>query len=230
MGDTILLAIDTCTRLASVALAREGQVWIEHTWVAGRDHTAQVAPRLQYLLSQASLAPKDLGAVAVASGPGSFNGVRAGMALAKAMAFALGIPLAGVSALEVQAYPHAPSDLPICPIQDAGRGELAAALYRRTKEGWAQVRPEAIVSWDDLEGWIEEPTIVCGDLYPGLVGEVERRLQSRAILPPVAASPRRAGYLAELGWLQIKSGKAVHPSLVQPLYLRRPAITERRKP
>lgn len=229
MSDTILLSIDTCTRLASVALAREEQVWIEHTWVAGRDHTAQLAPRIQSLFSEATLAPTSLGAVVVATGPGSFNGVRAGMATAKAMAFALDLPLVGVSGLEAQAYVYAPTGLPICPIQDAGRGELAVALYRTVEGGWLQVRPEAIVSWEELEGLIQEPTIICGDLYPSLAAEARRRLTERAILTTPAAGPRRAGYLAELGWIQIKEGKAQHPGLVQPLYLRRPAITERRK-
>ncbi|MDP2728314.1 MAG: tRNA (adenosine(37)-N6)-threonylcarbamoyltransferase complex dimerization subunit type 1 TsaB, partial [Dehalococcoidia bacterium] len=75
MTKTLLLAIDTCTRLASVALAQEEEVQAEFTWLAGQNHTAQLAPRLQYLLSQGSLNPQSLGAVIVAIGPGSFNGV-----------------------------------------------------------------------------------------------------------------------------------------------------------
>lgn len=225
-----LLAIDTCTRLASLALAQQEQVRVELTWAAGQQHTAQLAPRIAYLLAQNSLKPRDLEAVVVAVGPGSFNGVRAGMALAKALAFALGIPLVGVSALEVQAYAYASTGLPICPLQDAGRGELAVALYRSFYRRWRQLRPEGIVSWEELQDLIRQPTIICGDLYPHLAPELRRRLGQKAILAPFSASPRRAGHLAELGWRLLKKGQLPHPDLVQPLYLRRPAVTERRKP
>lgn len=225
-----ILAIDACTRLAGIALAQEGRVLAEHTWMAGQDHTAQLAPRIQLLLAQSSLAPDDLSAIAVAIGPGSFNGVRAGMALAKGMAFALNIPLAGLSTLEVQAYPFASTGLPVCAIQDAGRGELAVAVFRTQRLLWRRLHPEAITSWDQLQDLIPRPTIICGDIHPDLAAEIRRRLGGKALLSSPAAGPRRAGYLAELGWMQIKEGKAGDPSLVQPLYLRRPAVTERRKP
>ena len=230
VNDMLVLAIDTCTRFASIALARGQEVLVEHTWMAAREHTAQLAPHVESLLAGSHLTPEDLGAVAVAIGPGSFNGVRAGMAMAKALAFALDLPLAGVSALEVQAYGCAPAPVPICSIQDAGRGELALAIFHTQHGSWSRLRPEGIVSWEELAGLVQEPTIICGDLYPGLAPELRERLGGKALLASPATGPRRAGYLAELGWRQIVDGKAPAPSQLQPLYLRRPAITERRKP
>ncbi|MDP2659953.1 MAG: tRNA (adenosine(37)-N6)-threonylcarbamoyltransferase complex dimerization subunit type 1 TsaB [Dehalococcoidia bacterium] len=230
MTVALLLAVDTCTRYASVALARESEVVAELTWEADQNHTTQLAPRVQALLLQSSVATADLTAMVVATGPGSFNGVRTGMAFSKAMAFALAIPLVGLPSLEAQAYAHAGTGLPVCVIQDAGRGELAAAVYRNWRRRWTQVRPEAIVSWDELESWVQRPTLICGDLYPKLAPEVVRRFGNRAMLASPAAVPRRAGYLAELGWRRIERGSLPSPDEVQPLYLRRPAITERRKP
>lgn len=230
MNNNPVLAIDTCTRFASVAVYRETEIVAELTWCAGQDHTVQLAPRVQGLLSQSSILVDDLGGVVVATGPGSFNGVRTGMAFAKALAFARGLHLVGVSALEAQAYAHSSTDLPVCVIQDAGRGELAAAVYHNLDQSWRQLRPEAIISWDELEEMIQRPIVVCGDLYPKLAPEVQRRLGDKAILAPPASTPRRSGYLAELGWRRMSEGDVPSPDLVQPLYLRRPAITERRKP
>ncbi len=230
MTSPLMLAIDTCTRFASIALSREDEVVAELTWVAGLQHTVQLAPRVQHLLAQDSGGVDGLGAIAVAIGPGSFNGVRTGMAFAKAMAFGAGVPLVGISALEVQAYAHSATGLPVCVIQDAGRGELASATYRNLYRRWRQVRAEAIISWDELEEMIQRPTVICGDLYPRLLPEVERRLKGKAILAPPASGARRAGYLAELAWRRIRQGDLPTPDQVLPLYLRRPAITERRKP
>lgn len=230
MTGELILAVDSCTRLASVAVARRMDIVAELTWAAGQDHTRQLAPRIQHLLGQSAVGVGELGAIVVATGPGSFNGVRSGMALAKSMAFALAIPLIGISALEVQAYAHSATDLPVCAIQDAGRGELAAALYRNLYRRWRPVRPEAIVSWEDLEEMIQRPTLICGDLYPKLAPEVRRRLGSKAVLASPSAGPRRGGHLAELGWRRIEQGQVPSPAEVQPLYLRRPAISERRKP
>ncbi len=213
-----------------MALAREAEVVAELTWEADQNHTTQLAPRVQQLLLQSSVAPGDLTAVVVATGPGSFNGVRTGMAFSKAMSFALAIPLVGLPSLEVQAYAHTGTGLPVCAIQDAGRSELAAAVYRNWRGRLTQVRPEAIISWDELESWVQRPALICGDLYPKLASEVMRRLGNRALLASPAAGPRRAGYLAELGWRRIERGNLPSPDEVQPLYLRRPAITERRKP
>lgn len=230
MTGQLLLAIDTCTRYASIAISQGDEVLAELTWLAGHDHTAQTAPRLQHLLSQCSLRPENLEAVVVAVGPGSFNGVRAGMALAKSLAFGLGVSLVGISALEVQAYPYAPTGLLVCPIQDAGRGELAAALYRIEDGSWQQLRPEGITSWEELEELVTRPAIICGDLYPNLAPEIQKRLGARALMAPPSAAPRRASYLAELGRQKLETGDIPPIGEVQPLYLRRPAISQRKKP
>jgi tRNA threonylcarbamoyladenosine biosynthesis protein TsaB len=226
----MLLAIDTSTRMASLALAREGELWSELTWVAGKNHTAELVPRIQGLLAQAGLGPRELQGVTVAVGPGSFNGVRAGVAVAKAMAFALNLPLIGVSSLEVQAYPFATTGLPVCALQEAGRGQMAAAIYQTWYRKWRPRLAERLVTWEELVELLCRPTIVCGEINPHLALELKRRLGRRALLAPPAAAPRRAGYLAELGWQRLRQGELLHPALIQPLYLRRPAITQRRKP
>ena len=107
------LAIDTSTETASIALSSEGTAVAEFTWHAGQNHTAELTPGINCLLQQAKLGIGDITGVIVARGPGSFNGLRVGMGMAKGLAFALGIPLVGIGTLEVEAYPHAASGTPV---------------------------------------------------------------------------------------------------------------------
>ena len=129
------LTIDTSTEFAGVGLSHDGLVEAEFIWHAGQNHTVELIPAVSCLLGKVNKAVTDISAVFVASGPGSFNGLRVGVSTAKGLAFALGIPVFGIGTLEIAAYAFAFSGLTICPIQNAGRGEIAAALYRRTNTG-----------------------------------------------------------------------------------------------
>ena len=128
------LAIDTSTDFASIALSREGSVITELTWRSAQKHTVELVPNIEYMLKQSNITPESLNAVFVAKGPGSFNGLRVGMSTAKGLAFSLNIPIIAISTLAVEAYPFAFTDLLLCPIQSAGRGELAVAFYRQNDE------------------------------------------------------------------------------------------------
>jgi len=99
------LAIDTSTSIASIALSKEGEIISEFTWQAGQNHSVELMPHIVYLLHQAKVDFKDLSGVIVAKGPGQFNGIRVGMAVAKGLSFALSIPIVGISTLEVEAFP-----------------------------------------------------------------------------------------------------------------------------
>ncbi len=120
------LAIDTSTDTASIALVRDAEVLVELTWHSGRNHTTQLLPNLSRLLDKADI--HSVNCIFVAKGPGSFNGLRVGVSTAKGLAFSLKIPLVGISTLEVEAYQHAETGLPVCPIFNAGRGEIATAI------------------------------------------------------------------------------------------------------
>ena len=125
------LAIDTSTDFATIGLSREGETIAELAWRSGQNHTTELVPSIVRLLNHTKLDPQSLGAVFVAKGPGSFNGLRVGMSTAKGLAFALRIPLIGIVTLEIEAYPFGFTRLPLCPIHNAGRGEIAAALYQQ---------------------------------------------------------------------------------------------------
>jgi tRNA threonylcarbamoyl adenosine modification protein YeaZ len=222
------LAIDTSTDTASLALVQDGEVLAELTWRCGQNHTTQLLPRLAHLLNQSRLSLQSTTGIIVARGPGSFNGLRVGISTAKGLAFSLGIPIVGISTLEVAAYQHAETGLPICPILNAGREEIATAIYQKKQNEWRQLVSEHITTVDALCSQITTKTIFCGEFTPFIATEIRKQLKQRAIIPPPATRLRRASFLAELGQQRIDAGDYDNPATLQPLYLRRPPITKPR--
>jgi tRNA threonylcarbamoyladenosine biosynthesis protein TsaB len=224
----MLLALDTSTRFASIALYDDNGVQGEHTWRVDQNHTEDLMPRVVALTAAAHIAPAQLTGVAVALGPGSFNGLRVAMSAAKGFALALGVPLVGFSTLETLAYQHGSLSLPVRPILEGGGKELATALYKVARNHWTQVEDPHLASVDDICAATTQRTLFCGEISPALAAELRQRLEHAIVAPP-AANARRAGYLAELGWLSIREGRIDDPATLQPLYLRRPHITEPKK-
>ncbi len=220
------LAIDTSTNTASLALVENSQVLAELTWRCGQNHTVELLPQLTHLLNQTKTNLHSIQTIIVARGPGSFNGLRVGISTAKGLAFGLGVPLVGVSTLEVEAYQHAETGLPICTIFNAGRGEIATAMYQKKRNKWHQLIAEHITTIDTLCSLITTKTLFCGEFIPFITSQLKERLKQRAIIPPPAARLRRAGFLAELGQQRIEAGNYDNLATLQPLYLRRPSITK----
>lgn len=238
----MLLALDTSTSVASVALARDGRLAAEITWDVGRRHSQELLGRLSDLLALARATPMELTHVAVASGPGSFNGVRVAVTAAKTLAFTLGLPLAAFSTLDVTAFGQVSTCGTICAVLEAGRGELYAASYRWTDnpsdaqaellaEGFWRIRPTSILTPTALAATLapaDLPVLVCG----------EWRDETRAALGAAmgegarfasAFGARRAAWLAALALAAPASKWASEPATIEPLYVRRPAITISKK-
>ena len=125
----MLLAIDTSTRFAGVALADGDRVVATRSWYSSVNHTAELMPAVVQLLKSHAVAVKDLEGVAVALGPGGFSALRVGISVGKGLAAAGGIPILGVGSLDVEAFPFSDCGLPVCVFLEAGRGEVASALF-----------------------------------------------------------------------------------------------------
>lgn len=223
------LAIDTSTDVASIALSSEGKVVAELTWRAGQNHTAELMPNLTYLLGQSRLSLGDIKGIVVAKGPGSFNGLRVGMSTVKGFALALRVLVVGVSTLEVEAFPYSSTGLPICPVLNAGRGEVAAALFQNRRGRWSRLVEEHIATIETLVDEVRNRTLFCGEITSDMRLKLEAKLKRKALIVANTGALRRAGYLAELGWSRLKEGDSDNISTLEPLYLRRPSITISRK-
>ena len=224
----MLLAIDTSTNMAGLALVESGRLIIEMTWYCDQNHTIQLLSNMSILLRQASLNIKNISAIAVAKGPGSFNGLRVGVSTAKGLAFGLGVPIIGISTLAIEAYQFAACEIPVCSIHNAGRNEIAVAHFKKTREGWQQIIEEQITTLEELLPSIQEKTLFCGEHVFQIANKITQQLGFIAIIPPYSTLPRRGFFLAELGQAKIDTGITDNPATLQPLYLRRPPITERK--
>ena len=196
----------------------------EATWRCGQNHSVELLPRLSRLLNEAKVELQSISCVIVAKGPGSFNGLRVGISTAKGLALSLKVPIIGISSLELEAYQHAETGLPICPIFNAGRGEIATALYQKKDNQWCQLTAEHITTVDALSSEITSKTIFCGEYLPLIASRLKKRLKGRAVI--AADQLRPASLLAELAKQRLEAGDYDHPATLQPLYLRRPAITQ----
>ena len=219
------LVIDTATKILGLALVDSSGLVGELTWRTNQNHTAELIPSLRYLLKKAAIELHDLQGIVVARGPGSFTGLRVGMATAKGLAISTGVPLVGISTLEAWAYPYAATDLAVCPILEAGRGKLAAALFKWAGGLIDRVMPEHITSLDDLCPRVREPTIFCGQVSPDVAARLKELLGPRALVVEAEHPDPRPLYLGQLGLQKIEAGQADDPATLEPLYLRRPSIT-----
>jgi len=222
----MLLAIDTSTDSAGLALVQDGRTLAEATWRCGQNHSVELLPRLTQLLQEARTELQSVSCILVAKGPGSFNGLRVGLSTAKGLAFSLDIPIIGISSLALEAYQHAGTDLPVGPIFNARRGDIATALYQKRDNKWRQLMPEHITTVESLDSEITEKTLFCGEYLPAIADELKKKLKDKAVIAP--DKPRRAGLLAELAKERLEARDYDNPATLQPLYLRHPAITQRR--
>jgi tRNA threonylcarbamoyl adenosine modification protein YeaZ len=222
----VYLAIDTSTETASLAIVQESQVLAELTWHCQQNHSVELMPNINRLLEQSGASLKSLSGIIVAMGPGSFNGLRVGVSTAKGLAFSLEVPLVGISTLEAAAYQYAEIGFPVCPVFNAGRGEIAAAIYQKKGNNWQQVIAEHITTVDNLSLQITTKTIFCGEAALVIFEQIKEKLGPKAIIPPLVSRMRRAAFLAELGIKRLEVGDRDQPATLQPIYLRRPPITK----
>jgi len=219
----VLLAIDTSTRTVGVALYDGHQVLSESVWTSSDHHTIELAPAITDLLAHSHVDIRSLCGIGVALGPGSFTGLRIGLALAKGIALVQHIPLIGIPTLDILAIAQEAMDIPMAAVLRAGRGKLAVGWYQLGADEnenltWQNNLTIEILTPMDLSQRIQSPTLICGELT-----EEERRLFIRKRKNVILASPasclRRPSFLAELAWNRYLNGKLDDPGTITPHYL-----------
>lgn len=216
--DGLLLALDTSTQVASVAIYDGIRVRAEMTWEAPRRHTMELAPQVVTVLNQLETDASGLTGLAVALGPGSFTGLRIGLALAKGLALALTIPLVGIPTLDVAVYPVRHHRATLYAALQAGRGRICVAPYRWRRGAWRQADEITITTWAQLAADADDGAIFCGEIDACGLDALTGRAAKTTIVP-AATRLRRAGCLAELGWERLVRGEQDDPVTLQPIYL-----------
>jgi tRNA threonylcarbamoyladenosine biosynthesis protein TsaB len=219
----LLLAIDTATRAASLALHDGERVRVEISWESQDHHTVELTPRIAGMLAQLEVSVDDLVGVAVSLGPGSFTGLRVGVAAAKGLAISRGLKLVGVPTLDIVAQAMKDSPSPVVAVVAAGRGRICVARYHLSKNEMVADSPARLTTARELGADWEETTRVCGELSAEERHDLQKRLSKRVELASPAASLRRAGFLAELGWAKLRAGQSDDPATLAPIYIQTPS-------
>jgi tRNA threonylcarbamoyladenosine biosynthesis protein TsaB len=218
------LAIDTSTRYASIALARQGQVAWEESWRSEQNHTVELMPAVEGLLKKAHASVKDLTGIAVAQGPGHFSALRVGLSLAKGLAAGLGVPMVGVNTLLVEAFPYMSLGMPVYALLDAGRGDVAWASFIEG-QGTFQDPEVRVTDLETLWRQATPPALLCGEGISQRLEELLQHCQAGVLLATTPPPTRRAGVLASLGARRLLQGQADDLATLQPIYLRGPSIS-----
>ena len=216
----MILALDTTARAGSCAVLREGGVAVEYVGDASRELAVRLPKELVAVLERTGATLTEVDAFAVATGPGSFTGLRIGIATMQGIAFAMGKPLIGISAFDALAAIAGQTGptIQVATWVDAWRGDVFAALYPigRLPELPVVMKPNVLL--ERLRG---VPTLFIGDgaaRYADLVGSEGG--PSAAIADPV--TPPLAGTIARLALAAYLGGNRPGPQAIRPLYVRRP--------
>ena len=219
----MLLAIDTVTRWTGLALFDGATLLAEWGWRCQNTQTIELAPAVLDLLGRTGYTMADLTALTVASGPGSYTGMRVGLGFAKGVALARTLPLIGIPTLDIVAAGQPAAELLLVTVAEAGRTRLLTGRYRyQVKTGWQATGRPVVQSAPELAAEINEPTLLAGEISPAVRGAIEPEAP-QARFAPASANVRRAGVLAELGWRRWQAGAIDDPATLVPDYLRPPA-------
>lgn len=222
-----VLAIDSSGMTASIAVTEDEKLIAEYTIDYKKTHSQTLLPMLDEIKSMVELDLSTLDVVGVASGPGSFTGLRIGSATAKGLAMALHKPIAEVPTMDAMAYSLYGFEHVICPIMDARRNQVYTGFYsferkdhntvfRVLKEQFAADMEEVIEALNNLERRV----IFLGDGVPVFRETIGEKLRVPFEFAPANCNRQRAASLAVLAGEYLKAGKVVEAAAHKPEYLR----------
>jgi tRNA threonylcarbamoyladenosine biosynthesis protein TsaB len=221
----MLLAIDTATHIASLALYDERGVLGEATWRTRENHTSSLMPELVQLMGLIGAQIADLRAIGVVTGPGSFTGLRIGLSVAKGLAFSLNLPLIGVPTLDVSASIYSGgSDIPVCAVIQAGRERYGIALYENENGAQRRVSEYMFGTANEIADqlqhvWNGTALYVIGEVNAPLRTVFQTRFGGAIVWAGEALNVRRAGVLAELAWKRWQVGAVDDVQALAPYYI-----------
>ena len=219
---TRLLALETSGRAGSVAALEDGKLLAECALDAARGSAATLAPAIRELLAAVNWRPADVQLVAVATGPGSFTGLRIGVMTAKTLAYAIGADVVGVDTLDVIACQAPFEARPLWTVLDAGREQFFVARY-----SGKQPQPDRPTQLVDAQSWLAE--LGAGDWLSGpALARYASQIPSAVRLVDSAIWSPTAGAVGRLAWSQYAAGTRHDFWSLAPNYFRPSAAEERR--
>lgn len=217
-----ILALETSAKAVSVAVAEEGNILCSRFANEGQTHSVTLMPMLDEMLASAGLTLKDIGAVAVSHGPGSFTGLRIGVSAAKGLAWALGLPCCGVSTLEAMAENGRNFEGLIIGAMDARRSQVYNAVFTCCDGQLTRLTPDRAISlpelWEEIKNR-EESKLVVGDGAELCYTYLSEHGISCQMLPGDRGLQSAEG-VAKVACRLAAAGKTLTPQELVPVYLR----------
>lgn len=219
----LIFGIDTCCMAATAALVDEKVLLAQTVINHKKTHSQMMMPQIEEMFRLSGIDPKTVDAFAAAVGPGSFTGVRIGVATAKAMAQAQEKPCIAVSTLEALAFPLKFFDGIVAPILDARRNQVYNALFKCECGKMTRLTPDRAVSLESLLEELNEinrNVLFVGDGTLVFEEEIKSALKNRAHFAPKLLRMNLAGAVAEIGFEKYQNGEACTYSELVPQYVR----------
>jgi len=220
------LAIETSSRLGSVALAEDGHTLLQDSFPHGLQHAARIIPAIDALCGQLQWTPRDIREIYVSAGPGSFTGLRIGITLAKTLAWATGAALVAVPSVRVLAE-NAPADAKnLVIVLDAKRDQIFSASFARLGDDWTQLQPAQLTSLSEILAKSPRPVHLIGEGIPYHrksipASDPEIHVAEESLWRPQVST------VARLGWRMARNGEFTDAMNLAPIYIRRPEAEEK---
>ncbi|MBI3598413.1 MAG: tRNA (adenosine(37)-N6)-threonylcarbamoyltransferase complex dimerization subunit type 1 TsaB [Nitrospirae bacterium] len=212
-----ILGIETATRFASVAFIDETRLVAEYRIALGMRHAERLLPLIDSMLREAHVSLSDLHAIAVSIGPGSFTGLRVGLATAKGLAIGCGLPLVPVPTLEAMALPFCHSKTVIVPVITARKDAVYWAIF--SPEG-VRLHPDSVSSVEKmLEIINQESVLFFGEGALLYQDKIVKDFTGISCFPPIGLQSPLASSVAQLGLTRLINKDAASAEDIVPVYL-----------
>ncbi len=218
----LILAFETSAKAGSVALWRDGVLLGESYQNTGLTHSQTVMAMAEKLIAHCGYTPAEVEAVAVAAGPGSFTGVRIGVAAAKGFAWGKELPCCGVSTLEAMAVNLGAWNGYVVPVMDARRSQVYTATFLAQEGRLTRICEDRAISLQELGEELKEvtqPVFLVGD-GAGLCYRTLQETVKQLVLPPEHRMHQRAAGVAIVAAQKIAAGETCDAAALEPNYLR----------
>ncbi len=228
-GDSLLLSIESATRVMSVAVLDGESLLAEISTFDDRVHSERLLPAVDQLLRIADLSLEEIGAFAVSIGPGSFTGLRIGLATLKGLAFGSDRPVVAVPTLAALTLAASGASGPVAALLDARRDEVYAACLAGPGDLGTPLIPDAVLTAEELAAALPpDCTVVVGEGAAAVAGDAAERGQRGMTLLPDVLARARAFYVGLLGVRLLARGEGCTAEELVPRYVRRAEAEVRR--
>ena len=218
----LILGLETATKTGGVAILSDQGVLAEYTLSIEVTHSERLMTTVDRVLSDSGTPWAAIDGFAVSIGPGSFTGLRIGVSTVKGLALTTGKPVAAVPTLKALAWSMPASAHPLCPLFDARKKEVYAALFRHEQGVLTTVMAERVMTLRELSDEVSGQTVFTGEGAILFHDEIRSLFGARALFAPLSAIVPSAANVAEIGLGMLRAGEETDPDALTPLYIRRP--------